>query len=463
MVTLSMNFSRNNLSFCLDRSLAKGFGNRLGYIMQFRRSFGGVVFAVLVLPFVSSVSSSQSDEQCVVKGRVVDDAGVAVPGSLVALLPRQVIDGCLVDYRRTDAEGGFRIEATYSSPGSSECVLYVMTAYPTDAYVPITPPFSLVRNLGQSFVGVPVSARRRKEEVDLGDVRLQVRYGTVILIFQNQDGAPLLSEKVRRHSIWLRIRDTRGDIVSENALSAEELRRAKTGLTVALPEGRWQVEASLEADSMVWQPLESELIIRKANDGSRRTLKLRAIQSNPKRQLIDESPETARLRLAELNVPLTGLSLIERAEKGNIIAVQLLLSAGIDPNEKGTHNTTALIRAAARGFSEIVTVLLANGANVDAREDNGATALLAAAGTGNSACVKALLENKAEISASTIDGATPLMMAAANDKSENVKVLLAAGADVSLKDGPGRTALTWARQADHIDIAELLKRAGATN
>lgn len=429
--------------------------------MRSRRDLA-VVFAVLV-SFTSPVVSWQSEERYVVTGRVVDEAGVTVPGSLVALLPSQAIDGCFVDYRRTNAEARFRIEERNAPPGSSERVLFIVTAYPRDAYVPITPPFVSVRDLDQSYVGVPISISKRKGEIDLGNVRLQVRYGTVVLVLQNKDGGPILSEKTLSKSIWLRIRDIRGDIVSEKALSAEELRRINSGLKIALPEGMWGVEASFEADNMVWQPLDSQLIIHRSNDGPPRTLRLAENQLKTAGLLIGASPQMARLRLAELNVPLTGKSLIERAERGNAIAVQLLINAGIDPNASGEHNTTALIRAAAHGFSEIVSQLLAKGANVDAREDNGATALLAAAGSGNSDCVKALLENNAEINASTKNGVTALMMAAANNKSKHVEILLAAGADLSLKDVNGRTALGWAIQSDHREIADLLKLAGAKN
>ena len=391
--------------------------------MRVSRYFAAILLvSVLLLP--TTVNSSQSEERFVVKGRVVDDAGVVLPGSVVVLLSGESVDGCLVEYHRTDAEARFRIEGTYSALQSSKLVLFALSEYASDAVVPIAPPFSLLRNRSPQFVGVPVSITNRAGEIDVGDIRLQVRYGTVVVAFQDQNGTPLLVDQVRKDGLWLRIRDAYGDVVSEKALSPEELPRVNTGLKIALPEGRWRIEAALEGDASYWHPSESELIIQKTDVPLRGTIKLS--YSKPRGHLIYERPESARRRLEALAIPITGKSLIERAEKGNTVAVQLLLSAGIDPDAKGEHGTTALIRAGARGFSEIVSVLLAKGANVDAFEENGATALLSAAGGGNSECVKTLLQYKAKINASTKNGITPLMMAAANDKPSNVDVLLAA-------------------------------------
>ena len=54
------------------------------------------------------------------------------------------------------------------------------------------------------------------------------------------------------------------------------------------------------------------------------------------------------------------------AERGNVTALETMLTCGFDPNAKDNEGVTALHRAAMAGHAEAVRVLLAHGASVNA-------------------------------------------------------------------------------------------------
>ena len=87
-----------------------------------------------------------------------------------------------------------------------------------------------------------------------------------------------------------------------------------------------------------------------------------------------KSPEEARKELAELNIPFSRESFIERVRNGDTVAVSLFLRAGMSPDVRAEGDNPALAIAAARGDVSLVEALLAEGADVDIATD-GATAL----------------------------------------------------------------------------------------
>lgn len=81
------------------------------------------------------------------------------------------------------------------------------------------------------------------------------------------------------------------------------------------------------------------------------------------------SPEQARLNLAKMAVPYDGTHFVETASGGDLPAVKLFLTAGIDPNVRATEGIfegmTALMASALRDRLEIVEVLLKAKADVN--------------------------------------------------------------------------------------------------
>ena len=150
------------------------------------------------------------------------------------------------------------------------------------------------------------------------------------------------------------------------------------------------------------------------------------------------------------------------ALNGNAPIVRLLLSKGADANV-GKGDYTPLFGAAQEGYLEIATMLIASGADVNARsDDNGMTPLLMAASSQKNAVGKLLLEKGAAVdSTTTTDAKTPIMMACGfairfrhdprlgmvlepdftTDDPSLVQALLAKGADIQARDKANLTPL----------------------
>lgn len=189
--------------------------------------------------------------------------------------------------------------------------------------------------------------------------------------------------------------------------------------------------------------------------------------------------------LKEKGLPLTAAALIESAEKGDLVALEALLDAGMGTNARRKEDRstaliaaakarrlqavdillkrgadinakypwgTPLIAAADSGHLPEVELLLKRGTNVNARaEEEGVTALSLAAFEGHLPVVKALLAHGAEVDVLAFDwDATPLILAAQEGHLEIVKVLVVHGANVNFRAGNGTTVLEAA--SDHPTV-----------
>jgi len=177
----------------------------------------------------------------------------------------------------------------------------------------------------------------------------------------------------------------------------------------------------------------------------------------------------ARQSLKRLHVPFSRDALIERLRSGDPLAVDLLLTAGLDPDEPDTNGVTPLMRFAMEGNDTAVQRLLDKGADVNARDKTGATALISAAGYGRTAIVQMLLDHGAKVNAKGNEGDTALIQAALNGHAAIVKLLLDHGVDINAKTNSGKTALQYAASKGldftsgegRGEIVALLKQAGA--
>jgi ankyrin repeat protein len=232
-----------------------------------------------------------------------------------------------------------------------------------------------------------------------------------------------------------------------------------------------------------------------------------------------QSKEQAVQELEKLNVKFTPDDFVQSAEKGDLKAIQLFLSAGIDCNTQSAKGSTALMAAAKNGRIDVVNKLLEQKANIDAQGKQGVTALMLAAENnqvevvklllqknadpnledqtgwsalmkavyqGNTGCVEALaarsrqevnrgllvaaltehqeivkilLDNGAEVDSRAEDGRTPLMLAAGKGDNDLVAFLLKAGADPTLTDKAGASAGSLAIAKGHQEIANRLQQA----
>lgn len=177
----------------------------------------------------------------------------------------------------------------------------------------------------------------------------------------------------------------------------------------------------------------------------------------------------ARQALKRLGVSFSRDTFVERVRNGDSLTVDLLLAAGMDPDEKDTNGVTPLMRLVMEGNDDAVQRLLAKGADVNAKDNTGATPLMAAAGYGHTAVARTLLDAGAKVNASGNEGDTALMQAALNGHPAIVRLLLDHGADVNAKTKSGRTALQYAGakaagiigREDDPEVVTLLRQAGA--
>ena len=174
--------------------------------------------------------------------------------------------------------------------------------------------------------------------------------------------------------------------------------------------------------------------------------------------------------------------------------LDLLLSAGGNPNLVGNHGRSILYHAAREGDVESVRRLLEANAAIDTPDSEGTTPLLIAAREGHLAVVQALVEAGANIEAAGFlgrgllfysassespglmefvlslgletdarddEGATPLILAAATGPPALIHLLVSAGADINATDDYGQTPLHFAARYADGDIVRSVLSFGA--
>jgi ankyrin repeat protein len=198
------------------------------------------------------------------------------------------------------------------------------------------------------------------------------------------------------------------------------------------------------------------------------------------------TPEQARARLTQIDIPYTPDAFVKSAELKDTKAVELFLKAGQDPNATNSRGVTALQFAALHGNLPLMKTLLSSGANIEGALRWAASAgqlealqlllskrptraaldrALIAAG-GQPGAVRVLLDQGADPKATDENGSTALMEAARRAKPEAISLLLAHGASVHAVKTGGMTPLYFAADGSAaeeaaIEAATLLIEKGA--
>ncbi|GIL88713.1 hypothetical protein Vretifemale_16623 [Volvox reticuliferus] len=139
----------------------------------------------------------------------------------------------------------------------------------------------------------------------------------------------------------------------------------------------------------------------------------------------------------------TQAPLLVAALLGQQNVVEMLLSAGGNPNRRGKRQETALMLAAQRGHVDVMRVLLTRGAQATAVDQRGWTALHFGAFAGHAASIRALLSGTAPTGRAALlelrtgKGETALALAAFGRKDDCCRVLIEAGAKPSLINDSG--------------------------
>ncbi len=154
-------------------------------------------------------------------------------------------------------------------------------------------------------------------------------------------------------------------------------------------------------------------------------------------------------------------ALMYASEKGNADAVQMLLENGADPNIKPYYAPTALISSSKRGSYEVSAILLEYGSLIDDKDENDLTALMYSAAYNFSDLTELYLNNGADPSVKDGFGSDALIIASYYGSYESAKALLDYGYDINIADNFGFTPVIIACQQGYYDLVWLFLEKGA--
>ncbi|UCH62364.1 MAG: ankyrin repeat domain-containing protein [Fidelibacterota bacterium] len=166
-----------------------------------------------------------------------------------------------------------------------------------------------------------------------------------------------------------------------------------------------------------------------------------------------DRPEEARAELAQLSLEYSPDVFVKAAEKGDVHAVKLFLTAGMDPDVKDEEGNTALLYAAMEGDIPIINALLKANANVNEESGWGETALDWAAARDDESMLRTFLENGAATEA--INKA--LITAARRGHIEILRILLDNDATT---EAINKAFITAAKEG-HLESLRILLDSGA--
>lgn len=192
----------------------------------------------------------------------------------------------------------------------------------------------------------------------------------------------------------------------------------------------------------------------------------------------EQTPESARKELGQLGVAYSPQAFITSLTNNDLVAVQLFLKAGMDPNTTSAQGTPALLiatmncdgklREDKKTHADIAKALIAHGANVNVVHElhppqlvpfgnRRWTPLTLATRLECHDLMQQLLRHGVNVNGSDESGRTALIDAANRGLTDAVRILLNAGADVEAKTaGDGKTALILASHDGHPHIVQML-------
>ena len=119
---------------------------------------------------------------------------------------------------------------------------------------------------------------------------------------------------------------------------------------------------------------------------------------------------------------------------GHTEVVQVLLTAGADPDKGNQFGSTPLVMAARGDYTDMVQLLLDGGAQIDKGNEYGWTPLHTAAYGGREEVIQLLLERGADPNKTSRYGCTPLHLATEEGHEEIVQLLQAHVASLDSSD-----------------------------
>jgi ankyrin repeat protein len=157
----------------------------------------------------------------------------------------------------------------------------------------------------------------------------------------------------------------------------------------------------------------------------------------------------------------TALMECVRYDSCSIDCVDLLLMHEANPNLQNSDGSTALIFACDEGHHDAIQALLAHAADPNVQDRTGRTALIYAATNSDAAAIALLISHGAAPDVRCKASATALMRVCLNGHTESASALLTGGANPDARNATGETALMHACEEGYPDIVRLLLDSGA--
>jgi hypothetical protein len=209
-----------------------------------------------------ALTPNPDEWDCAVRGRVVDDANRPIAHAMIVL-----DDVHQIFFSESDANGNF-VRESHCSRSPIKRFLFATSPFVLGGIVPIDSPEYRFWKLGPAFAGKPI-VLKRNEVLDVGDVRAQVYYSKVTITFQNSGGKQLFGADVDWRTVWLRVRNQQGRVVSETGMSLNNLethvRKVENVVEMFLPEGDWYFEISPFENKGPWFKSSVPVNVRRSN------------------------------------------------------------------------------------------------------------------------------------------------------------------------------------------------------
>jgi uncharacterized protein len=158
-------------------------------------------------------------------------------------------------------------------------------------------------------------------------------------------------------------------------------------------------------------------------------------------------------------------ALLIAVAQGHTRVARALIDAGADINAVAANRDTPWLLAGARGRTDILRAMVPKGPDLSLRNRYGGSALIPACHYGHLETVKFLLTTKVKVDHVNDLGWTCLLEAVilgdgGNTYVEIIKAVLDAGADPNLADKNGVSPLSHAKSRSYKRIAELISARG---
>jgi uncharacterized protein len=159
-----------------------------------------------------------------------------------------------------------------------------------------------------------------------------------------------------------------------------------------------------------------------------------------------------------MSVSVSQASLVQYAAQGDVTVVDLLLQAGLSPNDpEPMRGVTALHNAAAQGHFKLVQRLIGLAVDINPQDTNGMTPLINAVYAGHLEVANLLLQHRADPGIVPKASPTALNLVVQRNNMAMFELLLKSDASQTLADAFGSTPLSIAKALQRTAMVARLE------